>query len=558
EYEKAHKKIKQAEFTSDIQSDIDEYHNRQAKRNRIPPRKICDSSSDDETDIKKRGQLARPPPVKLVKVPSVCSATLALFKDKPVPSPMISPNTSAASSANTLNDQHTYSTETSSTLINNTLDDCNIDNTGFNRKCMNILLHIKEQNTQILSWIGNQSSSTQCTLPTLPVKLPLKCSEDLQNLETYLNSNEHASQALISYLSTVGGRDAVSITNNILKRCLKDSLATGYNFYGKRTGKKAFQELTLKNIIVCAAKKKSLATEKEIENIIKEYEKAHKKIKQAEFTSDIQSDIDEYHNRQAKRNRIPPRKICDSSSDDETDIKKRGQLARPPPVKLVKVPSVCSATLALFKDKPVPSPMISPNTSAASSANTLNDQHTYSTETSSTLINNTLDDCNIDNTGFNRKCMNILLHIKEQNTQILSWIGNQSSSTQCTLPTLPVKLPLKCSEDLQNLETYLNSNEHASQALISYLSTVGGRDAVSITNNILKRCLKDSLATGYNFYGKRTGKKAFQELTLKNIIVCAAKKKSLATEKEIENIIKVWLKYSPQRVKVGESQSPRR
>lgn len=53
----------------------------------------------------------------------------------------------------------------------------------------------------------------------------------------------------MNYLSSIGGKDAPSMTNNLLRRCLTDGLAENFSFLGTRLNKKAFQDLQLKTAI---------------------------------------------------------------------------------------------------------------------------------------------------------------------------------------------------------------------------------------------------------------------------------------------------------------------
>ncbi|KAF2891095.1 hypothetical protein ILUMI_15078, partial [Ignelater luminosus] len=72
-----------------------------------------------------------------------------------------------------------------------------------------------------------------------------------------------------------------------------------------------------------------------------------------------------------------------------------------------------------------------------------------------------------------------------------------------------------------------------------YLSSVGGKDGTSLTNNIFKRCLTNQLASSFSFRGKGV-KKPFVDLSLKSVVVGAVKKQfSGLTEREIEDHIKV-------------------
>lgn len=59
---------------------------------------------------------------------------------------------------------------------------------------VSLLLHIREQNFQILQWINKQYSSSSLTITSslsedFPVKLPVSSITDLQKIENYLLEN---------------------------------------------------------------------------------------------------------------------------------------------------------------------------------------------------------------------------------------------------------------------------------------------------------------------------------------------------------------------------------
>ncbi|KAF2893722.1 hypothetical protein ILUMI_12451, partial [Ignelater luminosus] len=147
----------------------------------------------------------------------------------------------------------------------------------------------------------------------------------------------------------------------------------------------------------------------------------------------------------------------------------------------------------------------------------------------------------------------LLYELKEQNKKILSYITSQNTAIGSNLlPDVPVELPLKNEQDINVFEQYLSKREN-SFALCDYLSSVVGKDGTSLTNNILKRCLTNQLASSFSFRGKGV-KKPFVDLSLKSVVVGAVKKQfSGLTEREIEDHIKVWLKHSPQRFKAETS-----
>ncbi|KAJ8966436.1 hypothetical protein NQ314_003534 [Rhamnusium bicolor] len=118
-------------------------------------------------------------------------------------------------------------------------------------KLLSLLLHVREQNNQILEILNkNKSTLTDQFLPEdIPISLPLDNNEDLLKLETYLSETNNAA-TLTSHLSRLGGRDIDGKINLVLKRCLTNKLAPNFSFYGKRQEKKAFCELRLMKVIL--------------------------------------------------------------------------------------------------------------------------------------------------------------------------------------------------------------------------------------------------------------------------------------------------------------------
>ncbi|KAK5641996.1 hypothetical protein RI129_008163 [Pyrocoelia pectoralis] len=149
--------------------------------------------------------------------------------------------------------------------------------------------------------------------------------------------------------------------------------------------------------------------------------------------------------------------------------------------------------------------------------------------------------------------MSILLYIKEQNNQILSILRNQNIATTIStfaqLPDdIPIEFPIQTINEIIVIENYLNSKD-ALASLCTYFSTLGGRDVISRTNNILKKMLSNMVAQEFSFYGSRKPKKAFSKLKLKHVAVRAVQLTcSMATENEICGYIKTWLKHAPQRL----------
>ncbi|KAL4704914.1 hypothetical protein ACJJTC_005702 [Scirpophaga incertulas] len=153
-------------------------------------------------------------------------------------------------------------------------------------------------------------------------------------------------------------------------------------------------------------------------------------------------------------------------------------------------------------------------------------------------------------TGFQDKVVSLLTLIKIQNDQILSILKHKRMGVKKP----DYKFPLKTNEDLENTEKLLKIEENY-ENLVSYLETLGGRDTSNKVSRIMKTLLADGLSKEFNFYGKRSQKRPFCQLLLRKCIVEAVIKNTTgATEKEIEDKIKVWLKHAPERVLKKENK----
>ncbi|KAJ8963753.1 hypothetical protein NQ314_005404 [Rhamnusium bicolor] len=54
----------------------------------------------------------------------------------------------------------------------------------------------------------------------------------------------------------------------------------------------------------------------------------------------------------------------------------------------------------------------------------------------------------------------------------------------------------------------------------------------------------------FNYYGQRSKKRAFSDLAVKNLILGAVKRGvPNSTDKDIEDVMKVWLKHARERLK---------
>ncbi|XP_018575572.1 uncharacterized protein LOC108914280 [Anoplophora glabripennis] len=271
-----------------------------------------------------------------------------------------------------------------------------------------------------------------------------------------------------------------------------------------------------------------------------DFEKICGKLKECEITSDIQSDVDDNATSVRVRNRIPNRKYIEVASDEDDNISE-SQLIRPP-------------RIARKLDNP--SPCTSRSSSSILTSQTIKEnlcpgnKNILFHRTGDTTLST--DKENIEKLiQLQERNIELLMHIKEQNKQILATISKQEKTREkSSLPDLPVKFPVDTNNNLKILDEILRENTEIADCLCSYLSSLGGKDATNRTNRILKYILSDEVAKNYNFYGKRTEKEAFCHLTLCSIIVQSVKiSHSGTSDKDVEDIIKVWLKHAPERIR---------
>ncbi|KAK4876217.1 hypothetical protein RN001_012639 [Aquatica leii] len=258
-----------------------------------------------------------------------------------------------------------------------------------------------------------------------------------------------------------------------------------------------------------------------------EYNNAVIKLKRAECTSDVNTDINEPLSEAPpkKRQRFKPRKLLDSSSDEDVAA---SDLPRPPPIFAVLIGNNQNRCMS------VSSPSSSTTTITRNFPRTIIDTPTKNQGNLS-----------------HSKVLEQLLLIKEQNNKLLAILTakNTKSASGYRIPELSVNLPVQSKQELDSLCADLLDDNTVTE-LSSYFSTIGGCNLVTKVNNILKRSMSNSVAAQISFRGKTLGKQAFHDLKLKEVVVCAAKlAHPSATEKEIEDCMKIWLKHAPQRYK---------
>ncbi|XP_061710095.1 uncharacterized protein LOC133519912 isoform X2 [Cydia pomonella] len=294
-------------------------------------------------------------------------------------------------------------------------------------------------------------------------------------------------------------------------------------------------------------------------------DKAKRKLKLVEETSDLQTEAEEEPNFKRKRNN---RYISTSDEDD-------GHI-RPPPIKKKFFNKTAAA--AYYRDTRQAQPNItqdSPST-PEKTLSLLNVVDGLPVLTNSVLQDLTEDgegrltpvsrirspwsrnqqlpnlgsdvpatpSCGQGLKGLQDTVVSLLAHIKAQNDIIISIL--REKHTRLDLKP-EFKFPIKTSEELEIVEKLLTSQENHAN-VVAYFKSLGGQGVNNKVSRVMKVAMSDSMASKYNFYGKRSDKKPFAELRLRACVV-ESLKSATTTEKDIEDGIKVWLKHAPERTK---------
>ncbi|KAK4886894.1 hypothetical protein RN001_003165 [Aquatica leii] len=314
----------------------------------------------------------------------------------------------------------------------------------------------------------------------------------------------------------------------------------------------AFDKAILKGEPV--GNKWELFTVKRIFGTYDNYKEAQRKCLIAENTSDLQTEAEEENTNclKIKRRRInrPLRYLdddCDKNEDadrsSEDEQYETSNLRRPPLVNQAKHRAALIQNNELLgcylppinlssASHPIPS-----SSRESTPISELRSTPVASRETSKTCETNS------------GKYLNLLSTLLEQNKEILAILRNQSHSFPQITPTslgLPVEFPIKSLEDLAGVEDYLESQGN-NDKLSVYLATLDKTSLTSSTNAVLRFCLSYEVAKEFSFLGTRNQKKAFNTYRLKKTIVAAIKSAiPSATNREVDDQIKAWLKRSPK------------
>ncbi|KAF5270723.1 hypothetical protein FQA39_LY01461 [Lamprigera yunnana] len=149
--------------------------------------------------------------------------------------------------------------------------------------------------------------------------------------------------------------------------------------------------------------------------------------------------------------------------------------------------------------------------------------------------------------------LTLLVEIKNQNSEILQILKQSKSSTGMQTLELPANFPLWLSlqnlMELRSLEEYLREENNVS-ALAAYFTRIGGKDRTSKINGISRNFISNKVVVEYSFLGTRHEKRAFSKLNLQKVVlIVVLSTDQAASENEVNNAIKVWLKHAPKRLK---------
>ncbi|XP_039298695.1 uncharacterized protein LOC111043963 [Nilaparvata lugens] len=117
------------------------------------------------------------------------------------------------------------------------------------------------------------------------------------------------------------------------------------------------------------------------------------------------------------------------------------------------------------------------------------------------------------------------------------------------------QLPITTDEKMDIVEDELSTKEKMEE-MARYLSSSGGNTIPEIVRRILKSTMSDHFAANYSWIGFKK-KKVFSSLHLKEAIFSGVRRNSRtssASDAEIEDVIKTWVKYAKARFQAREKK----
>ncbi|XP_050413197.1 uncharacterized protein LOC126827739 [Patella vulgata] len=272
-----------------------------------------------------------------------------------------------------------------------------------------------------------------------------------------------------------------------------------------------------------------------------DYSKARERVARAEETSQVESDVEEIQ----PRKRRQPIRFIESSSDSEDEHQKHpsppkintSRLSMNSPVtpstpqrSVEQIRRQFTTGAGLISSTPLAAPErpIAPKPVAPA--------YMLQIITMLEKINQRMDDMEKTQREQTGKLNQLL---------IVAGVAGPELELPASLK-LPMSTIVECNGVMMSLK-----DKSTKESLILHLSTIGGTNAKEVTKRIMKVLFTDTLATHYNWKGKGD-KTAFSTLIFKDIIERAVRKNPMtryATDLEINECIKNWLRYAPERMK---------
>ncbi|XP_071095074.1 uncharacterized protein [Haliotis cracherodii] len=320
------------------------------------------------------------------------------------------------------------------------------------------------------------------------------------------------------------------------------------------------------------------------------YDKARRKLPLAEETSNLDTEMEE-EGQIDTRKRRPPTKYLSSDSEDEEErqpythtkktkiMERSGMVSRLPtpprvptevdiePLVLRRSPrksahqrehvtsnsSLTASTTDRSLSSPWPSAtrarLVTPSNSSYSPmpdfpSTPARPQTSFQSRTTGSLTS----------VGTSREVVQIIRAIEtntattmENNRLLNQLLLLMSAPAQSTSEQPSLDLPLDNIQDLEEANTSL-SDATLFRSVVSQLGVIGGMSAADTVRRILSAAITNKLAKQINWKGT-SGKRAFKDMPLKDVIIKATRKNPLVqkTNNEIEDHIKLWFRYAPDR-----------
>ncbi|KAF5279658.1 hypothetical protein FQR65_LT15315 [Abscondita terminalis] len=209
-----------------------------------------------------------------------------------------------------------------------------------------------------------------------------------------------------------------------------------------------------------------------------DYGLAFKKLKKAEFTSDIQSDLETSNS--TKRKRFPAKRLCSTPVSSDEDTGPVNNLLRPPKIQFRNELKNTNESDCATNTIPITSHHTS-NELGLPCNNTPLSARTEEIDASNSLV-------------FQKKLFCALATIQEQNKKIINILERtievqEKSNFLSSIPNnLPVKFPLENFEDVELLEQHLSDKNNLSSMIIDVM-----RNEISQTLNTVQNLENSSL-----------------------------------------------------------------